>query len=82
MRPDSIEPGWWLLPIKRRRRIHYLVYIWLVDLAQTFIFGLAIIGTIWVMLTVVLWIFPISSEPTLVDVLRSQWEWLHRLRIY
>jgi len=59
-----------------------LVYIWLVDLAQTFIFGLAIIGTIWVMLTVVLWIFPISSEPTLVDVLRSQWEWLHRLRIY
>ena len=43
---------------------------------------LILVFILWVLITLVMWLFPMGYDPTLLEVLKEQWEWITSKKIF
>ena len=80
MKPIGPESAYSMEWIKRKRKVPGWVEV--AGCILLFLLGFMFVG--WIIITFTQWAFPFYDDgnPTLLEVLRGQWEWFQKRKIY
>lgn len=78
MKPTGPVPAYSMEWIKKKRKMPSWVEGTFVALLILFV----VLFVLWSLLTLMLWTLPFDGNPTLVEVIKGQWEWAKKLKIY